>query len=171
MLSTVASSLTVAAMAVMHVGVSDGSYSHSSIAFGKTYKSHVAKEVADKTPRWSNREENPPVSPREALKLADKMLRSIAKAPKGWKWQAMHLNMLLGENPCLWFVTYQGVPVEPEGVSSIPYHEITLIVLMDGTVIKPEITELRGRSQEDDLRRRNLVDDSEDDADARKSQD
>lgn len=121
MFSAIASSLAVAAIAATHIGGSDGSYSCSSIAFGKMYRSDVDKQLAAKMPRWSDKDEDPPVSPRQALKLADKMLRSIAEAPDGWKWQSVHLRMLLGENPCLWYVTYQGVPVDPEGFSSIPY--------------------------------------------------
>lgn len=131
--------LTIAVVALTQAPDVDTGYYHISHAFGKTYKSRVDRNVVSQTPAWDETEESPPVSPRQALKLVDKMRRSIAKAPDGWEWKAMNLHLFVGENPCAWYVMYQAVPVEPEE-GPIPFHELTLIVLMDGTVIKPVVS-------------------------------
>jgi hypothetical protein len=66
------------------------------------------------------------------------MRKSVAKAPDGWEWKAMNLSLFVGEKHSCWYVMFQAVPTEPEE-GPIPFHELTLIVLMDGTVIKPVV--------------------------------
>ena len=141
MFSAIASSLTIALAAMTqadHAPEGDKQVSH---AFGKTYTSRADPDVLSRSPWWDETEESPPVSPRRALKLADKMLRSIAKAPDGWKWRVTNQRLFIWGNMCLWHVMYEAVPIEPEAGLLEPFHEITLIVLMDGTVVKPVLAD------------------------------
>lgn len=145
--------LTVSSMALAVLALAQAPYQtveteddyHVSRAFGKTYKSSVDPRVVFNTPPWNDEEESPPVSPRQAIKLAGKMCESVATAPDGWKWKAMNLNLFVGERYTYWSVMYQAVPIKPKG-GPVEFHEITLIVLMDGTVIKPVVTDDKPRN-------------------------
>lgn len=139
MLSALAS-LAVAVTALTQADDDIGRNVVESHAFGKTYWSRIVRNVVNQTPPWNDNDENPPVSARRALKLSEKVLRSIAKAPDGWKWKAVNANLLLVEDAPIWFVRYQGISADPTE-SRDSEHEITLVVLMDGTVIKPVVAE------------------------------
>jgi hypothetical protein len=136
----VALSLIVAALT--QPGNPEDGYRLATRAFKKTYTSYADRNVVAQTLPWGDAEENPPISARQALKLADKMLRSIAEAPDGWKWKATNLNLLIGENPAFWSVTYQAIPIDQNTEMGPEPHIITLMVLMDGTAIKPVVTDV-----------------------------
>jgi hypothetical protein len=147
MFNAIASSLTIAVAALTQAYEAPDGSKHVSHAFGKTYTSRANPEAVNQTPTWDEAEESPPVSPRRAIKLAGKMLRSTAKAPDGWKWEATNQRLFVRGNLCLWHVMYQAVPIEPEAGLLPPFHEITLIVLMDGTVVKPVVADEKGNER------------------------
>ncbi|HEV3344171.1 MAG TPA: hypothetical protein VG125_27595 [Pirellulales bacterium] len=132
---------------VLSLGQADESedkFCLTSQAFGKTYKSYMAHDAIRISPAWDEEAESPPVSPRKAIKLAEKMRKSVVKAPDGWKWEVMNLHLLFeedqlsGEVHCAWHVMFQAIPIKQKS-GPIPFHEVTLIVLMDGTVLEPTV--------------------------------
>lgn len=115
----------------------------TSHAFGKTFKSTIDHDAFVKSPRWDQEKTDvPPVSPRKAISLAKKMRESVVKAPEDWQWHATTLLLFItGDNHCAWHVTFQALPVELEAGLVPEYQQVTLIVLMDGTVVKPVVTD------------------------------
>lgn len=141
MLSAVTSSIAIALLAMMQVRETDDMFCVTSRTFGKTYKSCLTadalRDAFDKSPTWDQTTDSPPVSPKKAIQLAEKMRKSVLKAPDDWAWHAMDVHLFLSGDQCLWHVTFQATPKQPDAGFVPPHEEITLIVLMDGAVIKP----------------------------------
>ena len=112
-------------------------------AFGKTYTTYVKGDLVTGSLAWEEKDDCPPISPRKAIRAADKMCKSIVDTPDGWRWKVGSLNLFLGgENGghCFWCVDYQAVPVEPKE-GPIEIHQLILVILMDGTAIKPTVSD------------------------------
>jgi hypothetical protein len=144
MLSAITSSLLIALVASSQITEND-KFCVTSLAFGKTFKSNIDRDAFVNSPGWDQEKtDSPPVSPRKAIRLAEKIRKSVVKAPDDWKWHATTLQLFLTGghgNHCAWHVTFQAMPVEPEAGLLPHYQEITLIVLMDGTVVKPVVAD------------------------------
>jgi hypothetical protein len=110
-----------------------------SIAFGKLYRSTVTPAVLAKTPVWDEKDENPPVSARQAIKLADKARERIVKDTDDWKWHREHVELHEFFGRWYWTVRYRAYNTDIVFYVTLP--ELTLVVLMDGTVIEPTIVE------------------------------
>jgi hypothetical protein len=112
-------------------------------AFGNCYVASVTGKDFDKTPDWSPDAENPPVSAKKAISLATKMKDSLAENGKNYKWvlDSAALHRWTG-NKWYWVATYEvqydGPRVGPNAA------QIRIVVLMDGTAVRPEVSRLRG---------------------------
>jgi len=117
----------------------------TSHAFGKTIKSTIEMdgEAFSKTPEWdSERTDIPPISPRKAIRLARRMRDSVVTEEDGWEWHTTALLLFIANKNCAYHVTFQAInPSRLEAGLRPLYQEVTLIVMMDGTVIKPVVTE------------------------------
>jgi hypothetical protein len=58
----------------------------------------------------------------------------------GWKWKVLSIGIFFDETPHAWYVTYQAVPIAPKE-GPVVWHEVTLVVLFDGTVIEPVVAD------------------------------
>ena len=104
----------------------------------KDYASCAAYDAILKSPAWNQEAESPPVSPRKAIRLAEKMLKSVVKAPDGSKWQVADLRLRFVGDHCAWQVTFRASELEAGLVDS---HEVAMFVLMNGAVIKPKVAD------------------------------
>lgn len=106
-----------------------------SYAFSKQYIVSISDEALEKSPPWKEDAENPPLSARKAIKLANEMKDSLVKDSKRYKWVLQFASLYpTGEGKWYWLVHYDA---EFQGGSTgIPNH-LQLVVLMDGTVITP----------------------------------
>lgn len=141
MLSTITSPLALVLLALTQTTEAPNKSCITSRAFGKTYKSCVDENSFRSSPAWNReKQSSPPVSPRKAVQVAEKMRKAVANAPDGWKWELMNLNLTFREDDhCAWLVMFQAIPALPEDEQRFPLHEITLVVLMDGTAIEPTV--------------------------------
>ncbi len=141
MLGVVMSPIAIALLALMQVQETDEMFCVTSRTFEKTYKSCLTgdalRDAFDNSPTWDQTTNSPPVSPKEAIQIAEKMRKSVVKAPDDWKWRTKDVHLFLLGDHCLWHVTFQAMPKQPDAGLVPPHEEITLIVLMDGAVIKP----------------------------------
>jgi hypothetical protein len=100
------------------------------------YKFTITEEQQDKCPKWdSGREENPPLSPAQALKQAKKYIARIETA-KDYAWEFEELS-LLDVSGWLWRTRYR---LTFRGGWTGPPVYMDCYILMDGTVIKPVVT-------------------------------
>ena len=78
------------------------------LAFGKVYHVAVTRAVLDKTPVWKEDADNPPLSARKAIKLADEARARLFKDTDEWEWhrESMELNDA-GGGRWYWSVRYR----------------------------------------------------------------
>ncbi|WP_254507973.1 hypothetical protein [Anatilimnocola floriformis] len=111
----------------------------ASYAFSKVYLVTISAEDVERSPAWSDDAENPPISARKALQLALAMKNSLVKDQDNFKWQLKSAELTpTFDRPGKWYwlVTYEAI--FQGGSTGMPPH-LRLVVLMDGTVIKPVI--------------------------------
>src|SRR5262245_18407558 len=98
-------------------------------AFGVSYETTIPDAVLEKTPEWKEESENPPVSARKALTLAEKKMKQMVKVPDDW---TGNLDvMALNRKGLRWFWRAQFVWFPKSGgFSGVPPH-LDVIVLMD----------------------------------------
>jgi hypothetical protein len=77
-------------------------------ALGKRYRVTITYAELDNTPRWSEDEENPPLSAKKALQVANKMKDSLVKDDEKHKWTLESLTLTpAGKSRWYWVVTYE----------------------------------------------------------------
>ena len=111
---------------------------------GNKYTVSLNHETIQKTPDWADDQENPPISARKAAKLATEMKDSLAKGTKASNWKLDSLSLMKIEGKWLWTATF--TPRDEELLAELKhatdsqdgFPQLTLPVLMDGTVIKPK---------------------------------
>ncbi len=118
-----------------------GSISHSSYACGKRYVVTIAYAALDKAPKWAEADENPPLSAKKALKAANDMKDSLMKDSEKPKWILRSLDLRpAGDDRWYWTANYEEEPLNGRRLAGQP-PSLKLVVLMDGTAIKPEVTD------------------------------
>jgi hypothetical protein len=106
-------------------------------AFGRTYSVRITEEAVARMPVWDKHHEHPP------LVLADKLRLRMIKEKKlvnfagdgRWKIRAAELTPA-ADDRWFWLVRFE-YSMDQTGSPN----EILIPVLMDGTVLEPEITE------------------------------
>jgi hypothetical protein len=108
----------------------------------KHYVVTVTDERLKSTPSWEKRPENPPLSARRALKLANDFKNTFVKDAPGWKWEFQSIG-LKHNGPAnapqkwYWVAYYEEYPLHGFLGGAPPY--LFVVVLMDGTVLKPAV--------------------------------
>jgi len=141
MLSLTAPAILAILFAQVEVLASDqAAMSYCSYAFKKQYICKITGSHLAKSPKWSDDAENPPLAAKKAIDLATKMKDSLVKDGKQYKWELDSLE--LRQTPFsrwLWVAKYQA---RFQGMSTGIPHELDIVVMMDGTVIKPEVLDV-----------------------------
>ena len=110
-------------------------YSH--LPDGKIYRSSFSRAEIAASPKWLGKDDNPPLSARKALKLAQSTFDKTALPKYGdlvvQLWEAT--LMWLGDDKWVWRVRYHWHV--PKGFSSGPGSDFYVLILMDGTVASP----------------------------------
>jgi hypothetical protein len=136
MIASIASSLTLALFAATEPTGDPLFDVHKHLvhswAYGKAYDVNLSDDDIQKTPAWKQDDENPPLSARRAVRLATKMKDSLGKDAKQLEFGGLALEQFSGR--WYWTVRFAG---DPENDRMMAPH-LFLVVLMDGTVPKPE---------------------------------
>jgi hypothetical protein len=102
------------------------------------YTSVVTDKLLDATPPWADDQDNPPISAKRAIGLADSVRTDWLKGQESlslkWTLRDVTLTHALG-NKWFWVVGYEGHPSVGGTTGMPPY--IHLIVLMNGEVVMP----------------------------------
>jgi hypothetical protein len=103
---------------------------------GKYFDYVVSDSLFAKVPEWTPDKEGPPLSIAKALEIAKRATRSEhAQFTDLMCWYIQMQQASSGNRRNRWFYIFELIPVE-NGEPSIFTH-ITVLVLMDGTVVKP----------------------------------
>jgi|GEM_PF-3944002 hypothetical protein len=110
-------------------------------AFGKRYTTLIPVDELARTPRWKIDEENPPVSARKAITLADALREKIVEDAERIKWKLESASIVFfgDDGLCYWKIRYRARITQPRFKGFVP--DIDLFVLMDGTSIEPVVTD------------------------------
>ena len=109
-----------------------------SYAHGKQIVVTVPEDVG---PKWKANDYNPPLSARQAIELAISKRESIINERKNHRWEFQHAMLCPADGKAgywYWLVVFYE---EFAGASSGVPPDLRLVVLMDGTVVEPEIND------------------------------
>jgi hypothetical protein len=102
-------------------------------------ETEIDKETVRKSPRWDPAEENPPVSARAALLIANRFRRDRLRNNALWEWRLSYITLypIDGEN-CKWCWCIRfAAHVKKGGFFDRP-PEFTVFVLMNGEIVMPK---------------------------------
>jgi hypothetical protein len=105
------------------------------------YSLTVTNESLERTPSWKENEENPPLAARRASQFAGHVADTFPSNLKDWKWHLDELDLRNNQaegrgRRWYWVVHYHGRPLVEHGPDPVLY----LVVLMDGRVLKPNVS-------------------------------
>lgn len=121
MLSALTSPLAIALLALTQgtaqpfVAETDDGFRITTVASEKYYQSYLTRDAIRKTPAWDQeKDDSPPVSPRKAIRLAEKMRKSVVKADNR-EWEVANMHLIFEGTHCAWYVTLRTGLTDPRG--------------------------------------------------------
>ena len=112
-------------------------YSATGQADRKQFTSKVTDAALAKAPAWSKGSERPPLSPGRARELAYKQLQESVHDAKQWK---LHeIGLVDTGDHVHWIYVAHFMRRYPDTVAVFGAEFFDIVVLMDGTPIKPEL--------------------------------
>lgn len=104
---------------------------------GKRYRLALNDQSLKGKSTWADDSDNPPMSARRAIRLADKVKEKLTKGAKTWKLEGAVLlpvvtDIGMGNKQWCWVVTYHG-----GGGTTGLGNSLGIGVAMDGSVIEP----------------------------------
>jgi hypothetical protein len=131
--------LAVAVLPVLPYLIRAGGITYRCYAFDKQYKLTVTPEILRKTPAWTRDTDNPPVNAKRALDLAGKSKARLVKDAEEYAWKMTSASLVPARGD-RWYWLVEYTAVFKGSFSGIrPY--VLFVVLMDGTVVEPELIE------------------------------
>lgn len=129
------------ALSILFVLPNDRMIGFASYFHSKKLTIEVTELAVSKTPSWVENSENPPLSARQAIQNATKVKDKIVKDTNEEKWvlKSAELCPFFHGEKWYWRVNFEGELLHG-GIMGVP-SQISLAVLMDGTVVTPEVTE------------------------------
>ena len=104
-------------------------------AFEKSYIVSFSSDDLKKTPAWDPSADNPPLSARKALKLAIDYRKTLIPGHADLEWHLEYLGLCQTGGRWYWLAHFEGFPKNGPGT----LHDLYVVVLMDGTIVKPRI--------------------------------
>jgi len=108
-----------------------------SYAFAKQYTFNIDHAALEKTPDWDPEvADNPPVSAKNAIRMARELKDTLVKDSKDFKWKLDTATLHPLNRKWIWLVQFNA---QYQGPSSGYPNHLQFVILMDGTIIKPTI--------------------------------
>ena len=106
----------------------------------QSFTTTITDAAIKKTPAWRSGEDNPPLSARRALSLAEREKSQLVTDTKDWTWEFSTATLVPTKNDrWYWVIKYQAHgPPGSGGTGLKPYLDVA--VLMDGTVVETTVT-------------------------------
>jgi hypothetical protein len=106
----------------------------------RTFVVTITGDAIRRSPRWRPSEANPPLAARKAISLAEPKRSKLVKdkpGHDGLTWSLYSVDLVpRDDDRWYWLITYVGWP--NGGIAGFP-SDLQLVVLMDGTVVEPEV--------------------------------
>jgi hypothetical protein len=125
--------------------LASGELTYYSYALDTCYIVTVPEKAWKASPSWDGDQENPPLSARKAINLANKLKDKLVKDSDDWVWKFDSADLRQGyQDRWYWLVSYEG-HFEKGALDGVP-PTLRLVVLMDGTVVQPRLQKTPMRS-------------------------
>ena len=120
-------------------------YSAISQADRKQFASRVTDEALAKAPIWSGDAGAPPLEPRRAQEIAFEQLSKSVENPK--QWDLHEIGLVDTGDHLHWIYVLHYTRHYPEEVAVFGGEYFDIVVLMDGTPVKPEVIHIEGEAR------------------------
>ena len=109
-----------------------------SYALRHDYDTTIPDDELEKTPRWKEADENPPVSARKAMRLANALADKLEPDTDDFKRELESLALCAHDGKWYWRAEYEWHVIKGGSTGILP--NLTIIVLMNGAVVQPKVT-------------------------------
>ena len=116
-----------------------GSFSVSGKAKGQSYEFTATKTDFAKTPVWPRGTEHPPLAPRRAEEIARQQLEQLVPGGVDWDLEGITVSPLGDDLHWVYTVEFSPPSLGPD-VAEFGRDHMRLLVLFDGSVVKPKVT-------------------------------
>lgn len=109
----------------------------------KEFTTVVTREAVQATPSWPEESDSPPLPARDAIELASQKCRALAGGDDELRWSLARACLVpshLVRDKWHWLVEFDGDAQGLGGGSGRPAR-LGIVVLMDGTVVEPQVAE------------------------------
>lgn len=106
----------------------------SSYVLGERWDFTVHRGDAEKSPRWSEFLDDPPLPPRQAIQSAQSLLKRLVENADAWPLRAVRLEPMSTSNSWAYIVDFGEPPPRPDGGLT---SKLGIVVLMNGVAIEP----------------------------------
>jgi|SRR5437016_14326055 hypothetical protein len=120
-------------------------YSAVSQADRKQFASRVTDEALAKAPIWSADAGAPPLAPRRAQEIAFKQLSQSVEDPK--QWDLHEIGLVDTGDHLHWIYVVHYTRHYPEDMAVFGGEYFDIVVLMDGTSVKPEVLHIENEAR------------------------
>ena len=105
---------------------------------GKNFNSEITQEQIERMPAWPDAEPQPPLPVRQAIALAQELLRRLVHEPDRWRLGEAVLKPFGNHGRWIYLIKFRGF-LPPNIIDGI-VPNMRIVVLMNGEVIEPIIT-------------------------------
>jgi hypothetical protein len=112
----------------------------TSVAEGQRWTFAVGGPALERSPRWREADDAPPLAARAAIRSARAMLGALVKAGGAWELGRVSLQPIAGGRDAWVYLVDFASPLRLRagaGAGSALREQMTLVVLMDGTAVTP----------------------------------
>ena len=106
---------------------------------GNRYDFNIISEQLAKTPEWTEDQDNPPLSPRAAIKIAKTQMQRLFVDADKWTSRGLQIHQL--GNRWIYLVEFTEPP--PPGALDYISSPFRIPVLMNGETVEPQVSAWR----------------------------
>ena len=103
------------------------------------YSCVVTQEGLEKVPKWPQTDEWPPLSPKKAIQAAKGVMRGLVEGVGVEDWSSEKITLRRAGSVGNWVYVIAMASVFPPSVVVGQAQSIEVVVLLDGTAIKPKV--------------------------------
>jgi hypothetical protein len=119
---------------VLAVAIQSAPATFSSYTEGTRWDFVVSRDDIERSPRWADSDDSPPLAPRPAMRSARLMLAGLVPNADQWRTGSVNLQQVLFADTWIYIVEFRQPSKSPAGGVVTP---MRVVVLMNGRAIIP----------------------------------
>ena len=130
-------SFLAAAFVILPYSYGDSVASWSSYFNRQRFDFNITEEQLNDTPSWQENADNPPLSARKAIQVAQAFLPKMIAKSEQWTLHKLSLEKMGDKDKWVYVVQFEGPHPGGDGFVST----MDIVVLMSGVPVKPKVSE------------------------------